>query len=161
MDRKLRRLAVAGLVGGVLMLGGAVTVAAQTGDDPTFGRIPPGAISEDGQTVDMEEIPDFISVAAGKGEIVGYVKRTDLFSASSGDGPKSESLTAYVSGPASPEEAPAVVVEVYDVFDSTGKTVVGHWVTGAGFVPLSGDVDAAVQSVMDGATDSGSGESGG
>ena len=60
-------------------------------------------------------------------------------------------------GPSSPEEATAhggVFVDVYSVYD-TNERVIGHWVSGAGFVPLTGDVDAVVQSVLDDTTNSG------
>lgn len=118
---------------------------------PTFGSIPPEAMPPGGGDVNLGLVPDYVSVAAqDSDEIIGYIRKEDLF-------PTDEQLQER--GPSSPEEAAAhggVFVDVYNVYD-TNERVIGHWVSGAGFVPLSGDVDAAVQSVLDGTTNSGSG----
>jgi hypothetical protein len=139
-------LAVAGLVVAVSIgLAGRSDspslVASAPADSPTFGSIPPSAMTGDGG-INLDRVPDFVSVLSPDGEeIVGYMRKDDLF-------PSQEATQARL--PASPEEVAEegfVVVGVYDVYDSMGDRVVGHWVDGAGFVDLSVDVDAIVEQV--------------
>jgi hypothetical protein len=123
----------------VLTVGGVAMAEAQDGT-PTFGGIPDSAFTDEG--IDASDLPDYVAVSIGAGDdAVGYVRSSEYF--------------ADDQGPRNPDEAAAmgfVYVGVYDVFD-TNQTVIGHWVTGAGFVPLGEDVDTVVQSVKDHAHD--------
>jgi hypothetical protein len=92
---------------------------------PTFGPVPPGAVSADGQP-DLSKIPDYVGVLSSNGEVAGYVKRSDLF-------------LDLSDHPSSPSDALARndsrrSMTVYNV----NLEVIGQWIDGVGFV-ASGD----------------------
>jgi hypothetical protein len=133
MNLKRTVLAVASLAG-CLTLGG-VAMAAASDDPPLVGPIPEEALSEDG--VNLDKVPEYVEVATGDDTQRGYVRKDEFF--------QEPAL------PSSPEEALTLnsQVKVLDVFDSTTTNRIGHWVSGAGFVPLGEDLEAVVQAVRD------------
>jgi hypothetical protein len=85
----------------------------------TAGRVPLDARLADG-SADLSAVPDLISVTDDQERVVGYAYATDVFKTA-------EALRAK------PELARGIV----EVWDRTGKTLVGHlYPNGAGFVSL-------------------------
>lgn len=105
----------------------ASAAAAQEGS-PTFGIMPDDAFIQPpagrSQTmlpgmnpygIDMSRVPDFVETTDQAGDLVGYVKKTELF-------------------PTTPDGKVGLVPSVQKVYSRDGKTVVGSMYPGRGFV---------------------------
>jgi len=86
----------------------------------TTGTVPDQALRPNGD-VDLEAMPDLISVTDDANRVVGYAYAEHIF--------KTAEAVA---------EHPELLDGVVEVFDKTGRTLVGHMhPNGAGFVPLN------------------------
>ncbi len=122
---------VAGLLGAIALVVLAIGVTAghsdaQSGRRLTAGTVPVGT-DRSGGDVDLQQVPDLISTADNSGEVVGYIRKADLFP-----------VTAPSPSDAS-ELAGAVVEEpVHEVWDRTGQKLLGHFYPGGvGFRSLA------------------------
>jgi hypothetical protein len=124
MDRRRRGVSGATflvILGFVLGLGGLAYAATRPEPTPalTYGRIPSNAERADG-TTDMRAVPDLISVTDGQMKVVGYAHRSDIFKT-----------------PDSLRSKPNLQRGIVEVWDRTGKKLVGHlYPNGAGFVSV-------------------------
>jgi hypothetical protein len=85
----------------------------------TAGRVPTDARLPDG-SADLSAVPDLIAVTDDQQRVVGYAYATDVFKTA-------DSLKAK----------PRLARGIVEVWDKTGKTLVGHlYPNGAGFVSL-------------------------
>lgn len=71
--------------------------------------------SDLGMPADLSKVPEFLQAVDSNGDVVGYLRRSDLM-------------------PQAPDGALLIPKSSVDVFSSDGKTVVGQMVAGAGFV---------------------------
>ena len=94
-----------------LGVGGGVAIAA----DLTRGPVPTGSNG----TLNFKQAPDFISVVGSKGQVVGYVPRSDV-----------------AAGPANTAMPTTAIGKILPVFGPDLRTLVGHLYPGVGFVAL-------------------------
>ena len=148
------RRAAAFAVGVVVLVAIAIVIAVLAGPDdsqlrpagptgfvPCTQRDPGAFVGPNGQTfgparnphpeggsltsADIAAMPDFIPVTCKTGDAIGgWIKKTDMLSSPM---------------PASPESAQDLPRDVDPVYSNDGVTVVGHMVSGVGFVPLAED----------------------
>lgn len=109
------------ILGFALGVGGLAFAATRPEPTPalTKGTVPDAAIRSNG-SVDMSKMPELISVTDHAGKVVGYAYAADIFKTSR-----------------SIAEKPALLEGILEVWDSTGKKMVGHmYPNGAGFYSL-------------------------
>ena len=124
MDRRRRGVSGATflvVLGFVLGLGGLAYAATRPEPTPalTYGRIPSRAQLAAG-TADMSAVPDLIGVVDDQQKVVGYAYRADI-----------------LQNPDAVRAKPDLQRGIVDVWDKTGKKLVGHlYPNGAGFVSV-------------------------
>ena len=112
---------------GLVMAATFASAAAGQDEQPSFGRMPEDAFQRsavgprgagdpgDVPGIDMNRVPDFVETIDRDGNLVGYVKKDELFPTARGD------TRAFVS-------------PIQPVYASDGKTRVGAMYPGRGFV---------------------------
>jgi hypothetical protein len=123
MDRRRRGVSGATflvVLGFVLGLSGLAYAATRPEPTPalTYGRVPINARLADGSP-DMSAVPDLISVTDDRLQVVGYAYASDILE------------------PSAQQTKPRLREGVIEVWDKTGRTLVGHlYPNGAGFLSL-------------------------
>jgi hypothetical protein len=118
-------LGLAGFFGYEVSTANATTSAAT----PTVGTIPASAISSGG--MDTSQIPDFVPVIGQNGNVVGYIRKQDLFMQST-----QSAGTGGAAGPTVQDEQNEAARATAPVYGPDLTTVVGHMEPNVGFVPL-------------------------